>query len=278
MKDLSFPGRADDINEFYSDIHRTMAESAHVLDARYPSQQDYRDFIERYKGRVDRAAPILDAGCGGTAVFSLMAAKAGFENITAIDVNEQNLRHGSELADGLGLAGNIRFERQSILKLEAADDRFALVLSGGVAHHTSDPAKAIAELCRVCRPGGYLYLSLYCFEGSAFEMLVRLWRLIGRGISMRLVRVLFGSIATINNFVLDHMYVPTIWLFRASDVRELLAGQSMELMEDYPSRLDVFQGRAFGRTISGDGLLRIFISRKPASAARDLAGEGNADE
>lgn len=73
---------------------------------------------------------------------------------TAIDLSETMLKQGSVMmaANGvpvdlvLGDAGDLPFQ----------SDRFDVVLSYGAVNGLSDPAKAIAEMARVARPGGVL--------------------------------------------------------------------------------------------------------------------------
>jgi hypothetical protein len=63
--------------------------------------------------------------------------------------------------------------------------------------------------------------------------------------------------------VMDHMYVPVLWLFQAEEVRQLLASNSLAILAEWPSRMDPFAswGR-LGKWISGDGLLRVWLCQK----------------
>lgn len=108
---------------------------------------------EDYVGKM-----VLDAGCG-TGGYSCWYARRG-SYVTAVDLSEASLRLASEYAQKEGIT-NIKFERQSVLKLDFPDASFDYVYSMGVLHHTPDPYGGFRELCRVLRPGGVLMVSLY---------------------------------------------------------------------------------------------------------------------
>lgn len=101
---------------------------------------------------------VLDAGCG-TGEYSCWYARRG-SDVTAIDLAEPSLRIASEYAQREGIK-NIKFEKQSVLKLDYPDSSFDYVYSMGVLHHTPDPYGGFRELCRVLRPGGVMLVSVY---------------------------------------------------------------------------------------------------------------------
>ena len=101
---------------------------------------------------------VLDAGCG-TGEYSCWYASHG-SNVTAVDLSVTSLQEASNYADREKIK-NIKFVRQSILKLNFPDASFDYVTSMGVLHHTPDPYAGFRELCRVLRPGGTILISLY---------------------------------------------------------------------------------------------------------------------
>jgi SAM-dependent methyltransferase len=85
-------------------------------------------------------------------------AKAGCE-MTALDLSREHLRHTQR---------HLAMERlatQAILgdaeRMPFADASFDLVYSFGVLHHTPATETAVAEVCRVLRPGGTALVALY---------------------------------------------------------------------------------------------------------------------
>jgi ubiquinone/menaquinone biosynthesis C-methylase UbiE len=51
--------------------------------------------------------------------------------------------------------------------LEIADETFDTVISNSLIHHVPDPARAIAEIVRVTRPGGRIFVRDLCRPGTA---------------------------------------------------------------------------------------------------------------
>ena len=56
---------------------------------------------------------------------------------------------------------NINFEYANIMSLKYPDDSFDKVIAGNVIHLLDEPLKALAELNRVCKPGGLLIIPTY---------------------------------------------------------------------------------------------------------------------
>lgn len=111
----------------------------------------------------------LDAGCG--AGRNLPCLQRGTTEIVAVDLS---LRSVCRVACRFG----VRAGRCSTLDLPFVDASFDLVVCDGVAHHTPDPARALAEVARVTRPGGYIYAALY----RSATLYSRLYRHVGGGL------------------------------------------------------------------------------------------------
>ena len=99
---------------------------------------------------------ILDAGCGTGEIASRLAELFPRAQVLGVDIIEDHLALArSRYA---ALAPRLRFERQSIFGLDAADRSFDLTVCRHVLHSIPHPGRVIAELARVTRPGGYLHL------------------------------------------------------------------------------------------------------------------------
>ena len=94
-------------------------------------------------------AAVLDAGCG-TGTNSVWLAKRGFK-VTAADFSEFALSE----AEGEG----IDYRREDLTALSLEDASFDAVICIGVLMHIPDVEKALQELVRVLRPGGYLIIA-----------------------------------------------------------------------------------------------------------------------
>ncbi len=101
-------------------------------------------------------AQILDAGCGTGEISSRLAELFPQAKVLGIDIVDEHLTLArSKYTE---LAGRLSFEHQSVFELAAEDDRFDLAVCRHVLHAIPHAERAIAELVRVTRPGGYLHL------------------------------------------------------------------------------------------------------------------------
>jgi 2-polyprenyl-3-methyl-5-hydroxy-6-metoxy-1,4-benzoquinol methylase len=107
--------------------------------------------LERLLRQTDLrpGAAVLDAGCG-TGTNSVWLAKRGFK-VTGADFSEFAL---SEV-EGEG----IDYRREDLTALSLEDASFDAVICIGVLMHIPDVEKALQELVRVLRPGGYLIIA-----------------------------------------------------------------------------------------------------------------------
>ena len=94
-------------------------------------------------------AAVLDGGCG-TGTNSVWLAKRGFK-VTGADFSEFALSE----AEGEG----IDYRREDLTALSLEDASFDAVICIGVLMHIPDVEKALQELVRVLRPGGYLIIA-----------------------------------------------------------------------------------------------------------------------
>ena len=123
---------------------------------------------------------ILDCGCG-TGEFTCWYAAQG-NSVTAIDLSGPSLAHAEAYAKSYELADRIKFRQMSILDIDFPDNTFDLVYSYGVLHHTADPYKGFENMVRVCKPGGYVIVSVY----NKFSRFRHAWR-------QRLINALAGE-------------------------------------------------------------------------------------
>jgi ubiquinone/menaquinone biosynthesis C-methylase UbiE len=254
-KNLSLSTSAAAVQDFYLPIHRRMADRGLHTRALRPTVREFVDTLQQVVSQCEGMA--LDAGCGGTAALTHACAEHGFRAVYGLDLSHANLIHARTVT---AARPSIQFCRGSVTSLPFPDTSFDFVVCSGVVHHTPDPERCIRELARVLKPGGSLYVSVYCFADSAFEWGVRAIRQTARIVSFDTLHRTIGRHRAVNNFLLDHMYVPLLWLFRAEEVRALLHGAGLTVQREFASRMDPF-GRygVAGRWISGDGLLRVWV-------------------
>lgn len=118
--------------------------------------------LERAIGQARR---VLDFGCGtGGATLALALSELGVEEIVGVDANATALRAAEVRAAGYGLAPpRVRFVHVPAgERLPFDDGAFDLVTTVSVLEFITELADrdaCVAELRRVVRPGGYLYIA-----------------------------------------------------------------------------------------------------------------------
>ena len=122
---------------------------------------------ERWKGPQVR---VLDVGCGNGRWSRYLSPMVGW--IDAVDPGDA-VRHGATVNAALP---NVRWSKARAEELPFPDGAFEVVLCVGVLHHLRDPVRALRELRRVLKPGGWLYFYIYYAleqRGRAYKALYR---------------------------------------------------------------------------------------------------------
>jgi SAM-dependent methyltransferase len=99
---------------------------------------------------------VLDAGGGAGDLSRSLAGRA--RQFVVADLTGALRDVGRDAAEAAG-AGNVLFVRAALEDLPFPDRSFDVVLCRFVVHHLAEPAVALAELRRVCRPGGRVVIA-----------------------------------------------------------------------------------------------------------------------
>lgn len=105
---------------------------------------------------------ILDVGCGGALLASLLASRKDIEYVAAVDNYDGALRVAHR---HIGVLRAALREKIVIFCLDAddllfPDGHFDTVVAGEVLEHVKDPGAVLTELGRVLRPGGRLVVTV----------------------------------------------------------------------------------------------------------------------
>jgi ubiquinone/menaquinone biosynthesis C-methylase UbiE len=96
---------------------------------------------------------VLDVACGPGLVACAFARVA--RHVTGIDLTPAMLDRARTIAAENGVT-NVSFRVGDVAHLPFPDASFSIVVSRFAFHHFVDPAAVLAEMKRVCRPGGHV--------------------------------------------------------------------------------------------------------------------------
>jgi len=129
-----------------------------TMNQRLSAKQDLARFVG--EGRI-RNASFLDIG-SGSGVHSLAALELGASAVLAVDFDPQSVATTRKVLDTYQPNRSWRAERANVLT-DFADsvDRYDIVYSWGVLHHTGSMWDALGQARRLVKPGGHLAVALY---------------------------------------------------------------------------------------------------------------------
>ena len=116
----------------------------------------------------------LDVGCGvGTAARGIAAG--GDLSVTGIDIDPKQI----ETARSGAAKPNLQYRVMDATKLEFGDGQFDVVASHMATHHIPNWERALSEMARVLRIGGYLVYRDFVFPSWLAKIARRLVRFVG---------------------------------------------------------------------------------------------------
>lgn len=137
----------------------------------------FNDFEPIFRLASSRSL-ILDAGCGSCR-HSIRIAGRGFK-VLGVDFSEAALRSARESVHANLMDDRIHLQRASLLSLPLRPETLDVVLCWGVLMHIPELERALDELERVIRSGGYLIISevnMRSLQAITLRFLKRMLRL-----------------------------------------------------------------------------------------------------
>ncbi|UWR25737.1 class I SAM-dependent methyltransferase [Sulfitobacter sp. S223] len=124
--------------------------------------------------QVEQRARILDCGVGnGSLSIALASLMKGPADFHAVDTSAEMLVQTKPLMQHSGLSPHL--QQANVMSLPYDDQSFDVVMAAHVLEHLPDPQRALAEMVRVLKPGGMVFLCVT--RPSLFGALVQLlWR------------------------------------------------------------------------------------------------------
>jgi ubiquinone/menaquinone biosynthesis C-methylase UbiE len=102
----------------------------------------------------------IDVGCGNGAFTNMIVEQCAPAKVNGIDPSEGQLAYARErLAER-----RVVFQQGDAMALPFEDDRFDIAIMALVIHFVPDPARAVAEMTRVVRPGGTIASYVWAYD------------------------------------------------------------------------------------------------------------------
>jgi SAM-dependent methyltransferase len=110
--------------------------------------------FDKWKGKK-----VLEIGCGlGTDATNFARAGAIY---TGLELSEESLKLAKKRFEVFGLTGNFIVANAEVFPQEILDQKFDLVYSFGVIHHTPNPANVMKNVKKILAPDGEFRLMMY---------------------------------------------------------------------------------------------------------------------
>lgn len=148
MTDVDVNGHEERIREQFSRLAPQYASA---------NGEMHQDAIRRLlaAARVTQSDNVLDVACGAGQVALAFAEVA--REVDGLDVTPAMIEKAQSLQAEGGI-DNVRWHVGDVYHLPFDDGTFSIVTCRYAFHHLLDPASVVAEMCRVCAPGGRVAL------------------------------------------------------------------------------------------------------------------------
>lgn len=111
------------------------------------SIRKYLIFFQLLASKKINETQTLEIGCG-TGQFS-MDIKVRSKSLIVLDIGPNLVKNVSKKINCIGIVGDAT-------DLPFQNNSFMTIVSSECIEHTADPVAAIKEMCRICKPGGYV--------------------------------------------------------------------------------------------------------------------------
>ncbi len=146
--------RQCDLRHLVENVRRYSAPSAGLYDAlAAPVLAGFFTWVAQDLVALDPRASVLEVGSGPGRLAVRLAALAPEILVTGVDITPEMVTRASALAAGSGLSDRVAFRVADVAALPLPDASVDVVVSTFSLHHWSDPARGLAEIYRVLRPG-----------------------------------------------------------------------------------------------------------------------------
>ena len=108
---------------------------------------------------------VLDLGCGTGWLARRIAARVAAGQILGVDVSDEMVRRAQAASASVS---NLQFLQGSAEEIPAPADSFTQVISVESAYYWQEPARGVAEVFRVLRPGGSAWILINYYRDNPY--------------------------------------------------------------------------------------------------------------
>jgi ubiquinone/menaquinone biosynthesis C-methylase UbiE len=124
---------------------------------------DFLEFVESsglnfQKHEMQQTFQILDVGTGTAQIPIELVSRTDGCNIVAIDLASEMLKVGRQNVIRAEAADRIDLQAVDAKNMPFPSNHFDAVISNSIIHHIPDPSRAMAEMLRVLKPQGVLFV------------------------------------------------------------------------------------------------------------------------
>ena len=138
--------------EFYTEVDRRFFSAVELY---APCKKLPFDWLIDFDSL--KTQDVLEIGVGNGSHAQLLAGHA--KSFAGIDLTEYAVKSTAERMRVFGLAGTVA--RMDAEQMQFPDNRFDLIWTWGVIHHSANTRKILEEMHRVLRPGGEALVMVY---------------------------------------------------------------------------------------------------------------------
>lgn len=211
---------------------------------------------------------VLDAGCGGGR-YTVAWRMLGARQTVGVDISDSGIADARRRVGAAPIHGVV-FDQGDVLALPYQDDRFDVVFSNGVLHHTVNWRAGVNEVVRVLRPGGLGWLYLIENPGGYFWDVIEILRVLMRRDDRDAARRALAADGVPANrifYMLDHVMVPINVRLAPAEVEAALAAAGATAIRrltrgaDFDRIEAIHRGDPFAREKYGVGENRFVFSK-----------------
>jgi ubiquinone/menaquinone biosynthesis C-methylase UbiE len=115
-------------------------------------------FVHDFRVAWDGANPILDVGTGTAQIPIAFCRATPDARVVGVDAAESMLALGRDNAERAGFSDRVELTLADAKALPFVVGAFGAVMSNSIIHHIPEPGAVLAEMVRVLRPGGVIFV------------------------------------------------------------------------------------------------------------------------